>query len=89
MTTNCLTVGEAQLARKGLLLYRLSCARLVSLMLHTHLGPGDLKNIKELAEDPSALQQLGASLAPSIHGHNAIKQALVRCSRRMSLGGGA
>lgn len=42
-----------------------------------HLHAGDLKNIKELAEDAGALQQLGAALAPSIHGHEAIKQALV------------
>jgi len=38
---------------------------------------GDLKNIKELSEDPTALRQLGASMAPSIYGHDAIKQALV------------
>ncbi len=46
-------------------------------LCHSGCCAGDLKNIKELAEDPTALRQLGASLAPSIYGHDAIKQALV------------
>ena len=40
-------------------------------------GAGDMRNIKELARAPDALEQLGASLAPSIYGHDPIKKALV------------
>ncbi len=36
-----------------------------------------MRNIKELARAPDALEQLGASLAPSIYGHDPIKKALV------------
>ena len=38
---------------------------------------GDMNNIKELARQPDALEQLAASLAPSIYGHDPIKKALV------------
>lgn len=34
-------------------------------------------NIKDLAKCPDVLDQLGASLAPSIYGHTQIKKALV------------
>ena len=40
-------------------------------------GAGDMRNIKELARAPDALEQLAASLAPSIYGHDPIKKALV------------
>ena len=36
-----------------------------------------MNNIKELARAPDALEQLGASIAPSIFGHTHIKKALV------------
>ena len=38
---------------------------------------GDMNNIKELARQPDALDQLAGSLAPSIYGHDPIKKALV------------
>ncbi len=38
---------------------------------------GDMRNIKELARAPDALEQLTGSLAPSIYGHDLIKKALV------------
>lgn len=36
-----------------------------------------MANIKALARAPDVLDQLGASLAPSIYGHTQIKKALV------------
>ena len=36
-----------------------------------------MTNIKELARAPDVLDQLGASVAPSIYGHTEIKKALV------------
>jgi len=44
----------------------------------------DIKNIEALAAEPDVLEQLAASLAPSIYGHNIIKKGLLM----LLLGGG-
>jgi DNA replication licensing factor MCM3 len=42
-----------------------------------HFHENDVPNIKELAAQPNILDVLGRSVAPSIHGHDIIKKALV------------
>jgi hypothetical protein len=37
----------------------------------------DIKNIEALAAEPDVLDQLAASLAPSIYGHKVIKKGLL------------
>src|SRR3989338_9823509 len=41
------------------------------------LDEADIKKIKELAEDPNVYQKLINSIAPSIYGHEKIKEALL------------
>jgi len=46
-------------------------------LIETNLSPEDLQKIKELAGQPTVLKILADNLAPSIYGHDKIKEALV------------
>ncbi|RLE46930.1 AAA family ATPase [Candidatus Woesearchaeota archaeon] len=41
------------------------------------ISPEEMKKIKELASDPNVVKKLVSSVAPSIYGHEKIKEALV------------
>ncbi len=43
----------------------------------TQISPEELEQIKEMAKNPEILSNLAKSLAPSIYGHDTIKEALV------------
>ncbi|MBI4983380.1 minichromosome maintenance protein MCM [Candidatus Woesearchaeota archaeon] len=43
----------------------------------TQINEADLEKIKEIARSPNALSMLANSIAPSIYGHDKIKEALV------------
>ena len=42
-----------------------------------NIGAEDIKEIKELSEDPKVYKKLTGSIAPSIYGHDKVKEALV------------
>ena len=46
-------------------------------IVHAHLGLLHCRNAQVLAHEPDVLSQLANSIAPSIYGHNVIKQGLM------------
>jgi DNA replicative helicase MCM subunit Mcm2 (Cdc46/Mcm family) len=41
------------------------------------MTPEDIKNIKAIAKEPKAFALLATGIAPSIQGHNLVKQAVL------------
>ncbi|MEM4253909.1 MAG: minichromosome maintenance protein MCM [Candidatus Woesearchaeota archaeon] len=72
-----ITRSGTQSTRFDLLLEGNSVTAVQEEFTDVQISPEDEQKIKELAEDPALVRKLVASVAPSIYGHDQVKEALV------------
>ncbi len=72
-----ITRSGAQSTRFDLLLEANSVTGVQEEFIDIAISPEDEQNIKTLSEDPQLIKKMVASMAPSIYGHDYVKEALL------------